>query len=70
MEITNDKTTPLRVHTDLSDWRAASARDELWMYVDQHWGESAPKGLTDLEWDQHFTALLKAKAATITEKSG
>ena len=55
---------------DLSGWRAAAARDELWMYVDKHWGESAPEDLTDLEWALQFDAIMRAKAATIVQKSG
>ena len=70
MEQTTGKTTPLRVYMDLSGWRAAAARDELWMYVDQHWGKSAPESLTDLEWGLQFAAIMRAKAATIPEKSG
>ena len=69
MENTTNKTTPLRVYMDLSEWRAAAARDELWMYVDQHWGESAPRDLTEPEWHQHIAALFEAKAVTIVEKS-
>ena len=55
---------------DLSEWHAAAARDELWMFVDKHWGESAPEDLTDPEWHQHIAALFMAKAVTIVEKSG
>ena len=52
---------------DIAEWHAALSRGELWMFVDQHWEEAAPEGLTDLEWDQHFAALVTAKTGIVPE---
>ncbi|KKN54154.1 hypothetical protein LCGC14_0595030 [marine sediment metagenome] len=68
MENTMNSDSGKRVHMELSEWRDAVNRGELWMYVDKHWGESAPKGLTDLEWDQHFAAFAVAKPSNVPVK--
>jgi len=55
------------VHMDIAEWRAAAARGELWMYLDQHWDKAAPEGLTEPEWMQHFAALVTAKTGIVPQ---
>ena len=49
-----------RVHMDSIEWRSAATKGTLSMYIGQHWTKSAPKDLTDQEWDEHFTARMIA----------
>ncbi len=57
-----------RTFMDLDRWRAALRRGELWMFVDQHWGETAPDGLTEQEWGLHISARVYAKTGTYPDQ--
>lgn len=56
-----------RSRMDIEEWRAAADRDELWMYVDQHWSENAPDGLTEQEMALHGAARIRARTGEIYE---
>ena len=53
---------PERRFLDVESWRRADARRELHMLVAEHWELSAPRELTDEEFDRHLQALVKARS--------
>ena len=59
----------MRVYMELSAWREAVDRDELWMYVDRHWEKSAPEDLTESEWELHFAARFTARTGNSRVKA-
>ena len=53
---------PERRHLDVKSWRRADARGELSRFVAQHWELSAPRELTEEEFNRHLQALIKARS--------
>ena len=46
---------------DVTSWRRADARHELSTFVAEHWELSAPRELTEEEFNRHLQALVKAR---------
>ena len=52
-----------RRYLDVKTWRHADARGDLHRLVDDHWELSAPRELTQDEFNRHLRALVKARTA-------
>ncbi len=46
---------------DVTSWRRADARGQLPRLVSEHWELSAPRELTEEEFNCHLQALVKAR---------